>query len=42
MLHTTRTLRHIANAARRVALPLTFALAMPLLPSLASAADEHY
>ena len=42
MLHATRISRHIANAARRSALPLVFALAMPLLPSLADAADEHY
>jgi YHS domain-containing protein len=42
MLHATRTSRHTATAVRRIALPLVFALATPLLPSLASAADEHY
>jgi YHS domain-containing protein len=42
MLQSTRYLRHIVNAARRSAMPMIVALAMPLLPWLAGAADEHY
>lgn len=32
----------IAGAARRTALPLALALALPFVPGLSSAADEHY